>query len=72
MYRLLATAALAAVTLAAPTSARAEYTRECGGIVDNECHGWVCPTDCWQRDCFLWIDVQHNPMTAQCVGDVLH
>jgi hypothetical protein len=66
MRRLLTVVAVAAA-LAAPTSAHAEYSRPCGGIADTECHGWVCPTDCWQRDCSVWIDVQHNPMTAQCL-----
>jgi len=61
----LAAAVAAAVPLSTPAFA---YDRQCGGIVDNECHGWVCPTDCWQRDCYLWIDVQHNAMTAQCVN----
>lgn len=66
MRRLLVLSALAAVA-ALPTAAHA-YTRTCGGIVDTQCHGWVCPTDCWQRDCYLWIDVQHNAMTAQCLN----
>jgi hypothetical protein len=71
MRRLFATVAAAAALVVAPASAHAvEYSRPCGGIVDTECHGWVCPTDCWQRDCFLWIDVQHNSMTAVCVGQV--
>ena len=66
MRRLLAVAAVAAA-LAAPAHA---YYRECGGMVDMECRGRVCPTDCWDRDCFVWIDVRHDSNTAQCIGNI--
>ncbi len=67
MRRLLA-CAISAVAFAIPANAHA-YPRECGGVVDYECHGWVCPTDCWQVECLVWIDVLHNPMTALCIGN---
>lgn len=68
MRRLLAAAAVAA-TVAMPASAFA-YDRTCGGLVDTECHGWVCPTDCWQVDCQVWVDALRNPMTALCLNPV--
>ena len=65
MRRLFAVAAVAAA-LVVPASAHA-YSRGCGGMVDMQCSGWVCPTDCWQRDCYVWIDLQHDAQTAQCL-----
>ncbi len=65
----LAAAVAAAVPLATPALA---YDRTCGGIADTECHGWVCPTDCWQVDCLVWVDVAHNPMTALCLNPPVH
>jgi hypothetical protein len=70
MRRLIAVAA-SAVFLAVPVTAAHAYDRQCGGVVDTECSGWVCPTDCWQRDCWLWVDYGHNPMTAQCIRQVV-
>lgn len=69
MRRLLAAAATVAL-FAIPATAHAAYSRECGGVVDIECRGRVCPTDCWDRDCLLWVDVQHKPNTAQCVQNI--
>lgn len=74
MRRLLA-ATMIAAAFAAPTAANADhYWRDCGGVVDTECSGRVCPTDCWTRDCLVWIDVFHDSNTAQCLGGsgVLH
>jgi hypothetical protein len=68
MRRLLATAAIAAAVFV-PATAHAD-SRSCGGVVDIDCSGYVCPTDCWQRDCLVWVDVFHNANTAQCVGAV--
>jgi hypothetical protein len=67
MRRLIALAAVAS-SLALPVAANAAYNRSCGGILDTSCSGWVCPTDCWQRDCDVWVDLQHNAMTAQCLN----
>ena len=69
MRRLLAVAATAAALAAVPTAAHA--ARTCGGAVDYQCTGTVCPTDCWQRSCLVWIDPLHNPNTAQCVGKTI-
>lgn len=71
MRRLLAVPFAAAVLAVLPAGTSHAYTRECGGHVDTRCSGWVCPTDCWQRDCLLWIDALHNSMTALCFGDPL-
>lgn len=69
MRRLLATALSAAAVLAVPATANAtHYDRTCGGVLDIQCEGWVCPTDCWRRDCVVWIDPLHDPNTAQCVS----
>ena len=68
MRRVLATLAIAGLATVAPTTAQAaEYTRDCGGMVDMECRGRVCPSDCWEYDCVVWLDLLHNSMTAQCV-----
>jgi hypothetical protein len=69
MRRLVAVAA-AAVALTVPVTAAHAYDRQCGGIVDTECHGVVCPMDCFGRECLLWIDVLHSPVTAVCVSPV--
>jgi hypothetical protein len=69
MSRLLAAISLAAIALV-PTIAHADgisYDRECGGVLDTECHGTTCPTDCFTRDCLVWINVFHDAMTAQCI-----
>ena len=71
MRRLLLVAALAAAFVAPAAADAAEYYRDCGGILDTECHGWVCPTDCWQVDCLVWIDPLHDPFTARCIGNPL-
>lgn len=71
MRRLLA-AAVAAAAFAAPTPASAtHYTRECGGVLDIECRGRVCPMDCFVLDCLVWVDPLHSPFTAVCVGPVV-
>ena len=67
MRRLLAGVALAAVSLA-PAAPYAYASGSCGGHVDTNCTGWVCPTDCWQRSCDVWVDALKDPMTAQCVN----
>lgn len=70
MRRLLAVAAIAAA-FAAPTAASADhYWRECGGVLDTNCSGWTCPTDCWRNDCAVWIDPLKDPMLARCIGPV--
>lgn len=69
MRRLLALAATAAV-LATPLAANA-YDRTCGGMVDMECNGTVCPMDCFARECYLWLDLLHNRTTAQCVRPII-
>ena len=69
MRRLLAVAAVAAAFVA-PSTAHAGYPRECGGILDIECHGTVCPMDCFPRECLVWVDVLHNANTAQCVSPI--
>ncbi|HWL38511.1 MAG TPA: hypothetical protein VNQ77_20150 [Frankiaceae bacterium] len=67
MRRLLAAAAVAAA-FAAPASAGPEpYDRTCGGVLDYECNGTVCPMDCFPRECLVWLDPFHSPFTAQCV-----
>lgn len=64
MRRLLALAALSAAAITAvPTVAYAG----CGGHVDTTCTGTVCPSDCWQRSCAVWIDARHSSTTAVCV-----
>lgn len=70
MRRLLAAVALAGAALA-PVPAHAAYSRTCGGILDTECHGTVCPMDCFPRDCLVWIDLLHSPFTAQCVSPIV-
>jgi hypothetical protein len=70
MRRLIAVAATAVALVAVPTSAHA-YDRACGGILDTGCHGVVCPMDCFGRECLIWIDVFHSPVTAQCIGPVV-
>jgi hypothetical protein len=67
MRRLLAVTVTAAALLAPASANAAQYYRECGGVLDIECSGRVCPTDCWTRDCLVWIDPLHNSNTAQCV-----
>jgi hypothetical protein len=71
MRRLLVAAAVAAAVVSpvAPASA-SRYYRSCGGVVDYQCEGWVCPTDCWYRDCLVWVDARHDPMLAVCVQPV--
>ena len=70
MRRLLL-AAVAAVAVVTPTTAHADhYWRDCGGVVDYECYGFVCSTDCWFRDCLVWVDPLHDPFTAVCVRPV--
>jgi hypothetical protein len=71
MRRLLAATAIAAAFAAPATASAAQYWRECGGTVDRQCRGTVCPTDCWTRDCLVWVDVLLNSNTAQCVGPVV-
>jgi hypothetical protein len=70
MRRLLAVAATAAA-LAAPLTPIAASAAECGGVLDYECTGWVCPTDCWYRECLVWVDPLHDEVLAQCVRDPL-
>lgn len=70
MRRILAAATLVAAAFAPATAQAGHYWRDCGGVVDIECSGRVCPTDCWTRDCLVWIDPLHNSNTAQCVGPV--
>lgn len=71
MRRLLAATAIAAAFAAPVTPAHADhYWRDCGGNVDTECRGRVCPTDCWTRDCLVWVDVFHDSQTALCVSPV--
>lgn len=70
MRRLLAAVAVAGAVLT-PTAASADhYWRTCGGVLDYECSGRVCPTDCWTRDCLIWIDPLHDDSLAQCVRAV--
>lgn len=72
MRRLLAAVAVAGVALAPAVPASAShYSRSCGGVLDYECEGWVCPSDCWYRDCLVWIDPFHNPLVAQCVRPIV-
>lgn len=66
MRKLLVLAATAAA-LATPAAMPAAQAYSCGGMVDMNCSGWVCPTDCWQRSCWIWVDLMHNSNTAQCV-----
>jgi hypothetical protein len=66
MRRALAAVAVASALFAVP--AHAEYTRDCGGIVDDHCSGVTCPMDCFRNDCLLWLDPLHNPVSAQCLG----
>lgn len=66
MMRRLLAVTLTAATFAAP-AATATHHGECGGIVDIECTGRVCPTDCWTRDCAVWVDPLHDEVLAQCV-----
>ncbi len=70
MRRLLAAATLAAAAVAPASAQATHYSRECGGVLDIQCSGWVCPTDCWTRDCLVWIDPLHNSQTALCVSPV--
>jgi hypothetical protein len=67
--RLLAVAAVAAA-FASPTApaSAAEYDRTCGGAVDYECNGRVCPMDCFPVECLVWLDLFHDPFSAQCVS----
>jgi hypothetical protein len=67
MRRLLA--ALATVAALASPAYAGHYPRECGGVLDVECSGRVCPfgTDCWTRDCLVWVDPLHDDTLAQCV-----
>lgn len=70
MRRLLAVAAVAAAFAAPAATASAdgvEYYRTCGGAVDYECNGTVCPMDCFPRQCLVWVDLFHDQFTAQCV-----
>jgi hypothetical protein len=71
MRRLLAATAIAAAFAAPATAHAAEYWRECSSTVDLECSGRVCPTDCWTRDCLVWVDPFHNSNTAQCVSPIV-
>ena len=68
MRRLLAVAAVAAA-FAVPVSPAAanHYTRECGGHLDTECRGTVCPMDCFPGDCLVWVDPFHSPFSAVCL-----
>ncbi|HEV2891096.1 MAG TPA: hypothetical protein VGX28_12045 [Frankiaceae bacterium] len=72
MRRLLAVAAVAAAFAApaVPATAAVEYDRTCGGVVDYECNGRVCPMDCFPRQCLVWLDPFHNQFTAQCVSPI--
>lgn len=67
MRRFLAAAAVAAAVLA-PATASAAYDRQCGGHLDTECNGTVCPMDCFPRECLVWVDLFHSPFTAQCIS----
>lgn len=71
MRRLLAVAALAAAFVS-PSAAQAavEFGRDCGGVLDLQCHGRVCHMDCFAYDCLVWLDPLHDPFTAVCVGTV--
>ncbi|HWL38510.1 MAG TPA: hypothetical protein VNQ77_20145 [Frankiaceae bacterium] len=72
MRRLLAATMITAAFAVPTAAAHADhYWRDCGGVVDLECSGRVCPTDCWTRDCLVWVDLFHDSNTAQCVGPVV-
>lgn len=64
---LAATLAAAAVSLV-PQPAHAVT---CGGVVDIQCTGTTCPTDCFTGDCLVWVNALRNPMTALCIGSPL-
>ncbi len=65
MRRLLALAAIAG-SLALPLTAA--NAASCGGVVDVDCWGTTCPTDCFSGPCTVWVDALKNPMTALCIG----
>jgi len=72
MRRMLAVAAVAAAFAAAPNAASAtHYDRQCGGVVDIECRGTVCPMDCFGSDCLIWLDPFHSPFSAVCVPSLV-
>jgi hypothetical protein len=65
MRRILAVALAAAAMSLVPATAQAAT---CGGLVDVNCYGTTCPTDCFSGDCTVWVNALKNPMTALCVG----
>lgn len=65
MRYLVAVTALAA-SFALPTAVA--NAARCGGLVDVNCYGTTCPTDCFSGDCTVWVDALKNPMTALCIG----
>lgn len=69
MRRLFAAAVAAAALVVVPGTAQASHYGLCGGVVDIQCTGRVCPTDCWTYDCLVWVDLLHNSNTAQCVRE---
>lgn len=66
MRRLLATVLAAAAVSLVPAPAQAVT---CGGVVDIDCTGTTCPTDCFTGDCLVWVNALRNPMTALCIDD---
>lgn len=64
MRRILALAVVASA-FALPTAAQA---RTCGGVVDVNCYGTTCWTDCFSGDCTVWVDARHSSQTALCIG----
>lgn len=73
MRRMFALAAVIAAVAAPAVPARAAvvYDRECGGILDAQCQGRVCPMDCFSNPCLVWIDPLHSPFSAICVPPVV-
>jgi len=65
MRRIVAVALAAAAMSLVPAVAQAD---SCGGLVDVNCYGTTCPTDCFSGDCTVWVNALKNPMTALCVG----
>ncbi|HEX8004053.1 MAG TPA: hypothetical protein VF519_15295 [Mycobacteriales bacterium] len=63
MRRFLALTAVAA-SLALPATAQAAT---CGGVLDVNCYGTTCWTDCFSGQCTVWIDARHSSQTALCV-----
>jgi hypothetical protein len=60
--------ALAAVTVSLALPGAAAHAATCGGVVDVNCYGTTCPTDCFSGDCTVWVNALKNPMTALCIG----